>query len=157
MSEEVVGDEEELVRAVCSPDGYDPEVGVVSSQLMAGKNTSVSRSSLVPLTDHWELFRKCVEKPPARKLEMIATITVPELRAVAEAHSKEYKVKPPRVIKVVVSPNDCWTPPEGHAEIEGKISQSLATWIIRKMVYYKENGTKWGLVDDKLVEKEQAA
>lgn len=156
MSEQLVGDEEELVRAVCSPDGYDPEVSVVSSQLMAGKNTSVSRTALVPLTDHWELFRKCVEKPPARKLEMIATITVPELRAIAEAHSKEYKVKPPRVIKVVVSPNDCWTPPEGHAEIDGKISQSLGTWIIRQMRYYKENGSKWALVDDKLVEEKAA-
>jgi len=156
MSEQLVGDEEELVRAVCSPDGCDPEAGQISSQLMAGTNTSVSRSALVPVTDHWELFRKCVEKAPARKLEMIATITVPELRSIAEAHSKEYKVKPPRVINVVVSPNDCWTPPEGHAEIEGKISQSLGTWIIRQMRYYKENGTKWGLVDDKLVEEKAA-
>lgn len=155
MSEQLVGDEEELVRAVCSPDGCDPEVGRISSQLMSGKNTSVSRSALVPLTDHWELFRKCVEKPPARKLEMIATITVSDLKKIAETHSKEYKVKPPRVIKVVVSPNDCWSPREGHAEIEGKLSQGLANAIIKQLQYYKPDNSKWRFDGEKLIPEKQ--
>ena len=157
MSEQLVGDEEELVRAVCSPDGCDQEVNRITSLLMAGTNTSVSRTALVPLTDHWELFRRCVEKPPARKLEMIATITVSELKTIAEVHSKEYKVKPPRVIKVVVSPNDCWTPPEGHAEIEGKLRQSLANAIIKRMLYRKESGSKLGFDGEKLIERKDAA
>lgn len=156
MSEQPVGDEENLLRAVCSPDGCDPKVGRISSQLMAGKHTSVSRAKLIPVSDHWELFRRCVEKPPARKLEMLATITVDELRATAEAHAKEYKTAK-REITVVVRPNNCWNPAEGHAEIEGKLSQGLANSIIKRMRYLKEDGSQWCFDGEKLIEHKGAA
>ncbi len=150
MSEELVGEDEELVRAVCSPDGCDRDVGRISSVLMTGKNTSVSRTKCIPLTDHWEVFRRCVEKPDVRKLEMIATITIPDLRRMAKEHAEEFKT-PLREIKVVVKPNSCWKPPEGHAEIEGKISQGLANRIVKRMLYYKEDSSTWGFDGTKLV------
>lgn len=148
MSEQLVGDEEELVRAVCSADMKDG--GRISSVLMTGKNTSVSRTKLIPLTDHWDLFRRCVEKPDVRNLEVIATVTIPELRAIAEAHAKEFKT-PKREIKVFVKPNSCWKPAEGHAEIEGKLSQGLANSIIKKMLYHKEDKSTWNFDGGKLV------
>lgn len=154
MSEQLVGDEEELVRAVCGADMKDNDR--ISSLLMTGKDTSVSRTKLIPLADHWDLFRRCVEKPDVRKLEMIATITIPELRSIAEEHSKEFKT-PKREIKVVVKPNSCWKPPEGHAEIEGKLSQGLAQRFIKRMLYHKENGSKWDFDGQKLVEQKDAA
>lgn len=85
MSEELVGEEEELVRAVCGADMKDN--GRISSLLMTGKDTSVSRSKLISVAYHWELFRRCVEKPDVRKLEMIATISIPDMRSTAEEHS----------------------------------------------------------------------
>ena len=156
MSDQLVGEEEELVRAVCSPDGYDRDAGRISSLLMTGKNTSVSRTKLIPLQDHWELFRRCVEKPDVRKLELCATITIPELRAIAEQHAKDYNI-PKREIKVVVKPNSCWKPPDGHAEIEGRLSQGLANTIIKKLHYLKEDGSLWTFDGVRLVAQEDAA
>ena len=62
---------EDIVRAVCT-DKWDGER--VSPSLFVGENISVSRLAVVPLADHWDLFRQYVQKPPERWLERIAAL-----------------------------------------------------------------------------------
>src|SRR5690606_14133596 len=98
-----VGEREVLVRAVCT-DKYDKDKGTIAPSLMMGPDTSVSRSPLIPLHDHWEIFRRCVQKPEKeRLLELIGTIGVSRLRKVAEEHDtaegSKHEVKPGIVIR----------------------------------------------------------
>lgn len=72
----LVDPSENIVRAVCW-DKFDGER--VSPSLFTGPRTSVSRLKLIPLDDHWDLFRSHVQKPPERMLAMIAEINVGEL------------------------------------------------------------------------------
>jgi hypothetical protein len=60
---------EDIVRAVCT-DKWDGER--LSPSLFVGANISVSRPAVIPLADHWDLFRQYVQKPPERWLERIA-------------------------------------------------------------------------------------
>lgn len=53
--------EEEIVRAVCT-DKWDGER--LSPSLIVGQNLSVSRLAVIPLSDHWDLFRSYVEQAP---------------------------------------------------------------------------------------------
>ena len=149
MSEVEVGEDEGLVRAVCT-DKYDKDIGTIAPSLMMGPDTSVSRTKLIQLSDHWDLFRRCVQKPEKeRLLEVIATIDLPKLRKIAADHDAVTNSK--HDIKVVVAPNDCWKPRDGHAEIKGRISRGLANKLIKELVYHKEDKSKWASDGDKLV------
>lgn len=142
---------EELVRAVCT-DKFDKDKGTISPSLMMGPDTSVSRTKVIPLNDHWELFRRCVQKPEKeRLLVMISTIDIDSLRSVAAVHDKEASTR--HDIKVVISPNECWTPREGHAEIKGKISRGLANKLIGKLIYWKEDRSSWDYDGSKLTRR----
>lgn len=55
--------------------------------LNVGQNTSVSRLAVISFEDHWDLFRRHVQKPPARTLERIAEINVDVLQQTARSHS----------------------------------------------------------------------
>ena len=78
------------MRAV-QPDGYDRDAGRISSPADDRKEHVRKPHQLIPLQDHWELFRRCVEKPDVRKLSCVH-ITIPELRAIAEQHAKDYNI-----------------------------------------------------------------
>jgi hypothetical protein len=52
---------ENIARAICS-DKWDGER--LSPSLFVGAGTSVSRLALIPLEEHWELFRSHVQRPP---------------------------------------------------------------------------------------------
>jgi len=72
-----VGPEEDIARAICT-DKWDGER--LSPSLFVGEGTSVSRLAMIPLVDHWDLFRLYVEQPPERRLEMIGEINVGRLK-----------------------------------------------------------------------------
>lgn len=127
--------EERMVRAVCT-DKYDKAKGRISPSLMMGPDTSVSRLHVIPLTDHWELFRSHVQKPPERMLELLGVIGVGELQALGAEHI------PARDIVVEVSPDARWNPAEGHAEIKGTLTRGLANKVVQAMRYVQADGTR---------------
>ena len=109
---------EDIVRAVCT-DKWDGER--LSPSLFVGENTSVSRLAIVPLCDHWDLFREYVEKPPERRLELISEINVDRLQEFGRTHNPS--------IELTVEPKpEAWNP--AHAEIPQRITRGLANRIL---------------------------
>lgn len=109
---------EHIVRAICS-DKWDGER--LSPSLFVGENTSVSRLALIPLEDHWDMFRSYVQRPPQRILQMMGEINVGMLQEIGRAHA------PPSDLTVEPKPED-WN--SAHAEIPQKISRGLANRIL---------------------------
>ena len=109
---------EDIVRAVCT-DKWDGER--LSPSLFKGEHTSVSRLSIVPLCDHWEMFRGHVEKPPERRLELIAEINVGHLQELGRTHN-------PTIALTVEPKPELWN--EAHAEIPQNITRGLANRIL---------------------------
>lgn len=115
-------DDEDIARAICSEKGDEPRV---SPSLMRGPNTSVSRLTIAPLEQTWEVFRRNVEKPPSRKLELIATINVGTLRGLGESYRPQ-----PTKITVEAAPLEGYP---SHAIIPNKLSRGLATKIVNAL------------------------
>lgn len=112
---------EDIVRAVCT-DKWDGER--LSPSLFVGEDISVSRLAITSLADHWDLFRQYVEKPPERRLELIAEINVGRLQEIGRAHN-------PRVaLTVELKPLE-WNP--AHAEIPQRITRGLANRILPEL------------------------
>lgn len=116
---------ENIVRAVCS-DKWDGER--LSPSLFIGSGTSVSRLALIPLEEHWGMFRRHVEKPPDRKLEIIGEINVGALQELGRTHT------PAVALTVEPMPED-WNP--AHAEIVEKISRGLANRILPELTLHR--------------------
>jgi hypothetical protein len=112
---------EDIVRAVCT-DKWD---GVrLSPSLFEGENVSVSRLAVIPLADHWDLFRQYVQKPPERRLELIVEINVGRLQAIGRNKNP--------AIELTVEPRpEPWNP--AHAEIPQKITRGLANKILPEL------------------------
>lgn len=109
---------EDMVRAVCTGK-WDGER--LAPSLFVGENTSVSRLAIVSLRDHWDLFRQYVEKPPDRKLELIAEIKVGRLQELGRSHDPS--------VELTVEPKpEAWNP--AHAEIPQRITRGLANRIL---------------------------
>ncbi|MGA2659610.1 MAG: hypothetical protein ABSH34_19060 [Verrucomicrobiota bacterium] len=115
---------EDIVRAVCT-DKWDGQR--LSPSLFVGENVSVSRLAVVPLADHWDLFRQHVEKPPERWLELIAEINVGRLQAIGRSQN------PAVALTVEPKPVD-WNP--AHAEIPQKITRGLAGKILPELALH---------------------
>ena len=109
---------ENIVRAICS-DKWDGER--LSPSLFVGAGTSVSRLAIVPLEEHWDLFRNYVQRPPQRLLELIGEINVGFLQQIGRHNT------PPVELTVEPKPED-WN--RAHAEIPEKISRGLANKIV---------------------------
>jgi hypothetical protein len=101
----LISEAEDIVRAVCS-DKWDGER--LSPSLFVGSHISVSRTFILPLEDHWEIFRRHVQKP----------------RKIGQLHT------PPRELTVEACPLE-WNP--AHAEIPQKISRGLANAILPEL------------------------
>ena len=122
-----VGAEEDIVRAICT-DKWDGER--LSPSLFAGEGTSVSRLSLIPLVNHWDLFRRYVEKPPERLLEMIGEINVGRLQEIG----RNYETP----VELTVEPKPkAWN--TAHAEIPQRITRGLANRIIPELRLHCES------------------
>ena len=121
--------EEEIGKAICS-DKWDGER--LAPSLFTGTGTSVSRLAVISLEDHWDLFRRHVQKPPERLLERIGQINVGRLHEIGVAYS------PAVDLTVEAKPED-WN--RAHAEIPQKITRGLANKIIAQLAVHSPPAT----------------
>jgi hypothetical protein len=120
---------EDIAKAICS-DKFDPETGIVSPSLFKGSGSSVSRLSICPLEESWDLFRHRVEKPPQRNLTRIGIINVGRLAEIG----KNFKDNP-TTLTVEPVPLDDYP---SHAEIPEKISRGLSNELVRNLTLKQE-------------------
>ncbi len=118
--------EENVLRAICT-DKIDE--GVISPSLFKGSHTSVSLPSIIPLDDHWAVFRRGVQKPPERLLEMIGEINIGRLQEIGNTHKDR-----PTTLTVEPKPEN-WNP--AHAEIPETISRGLANKIVDALTLHR--------------------
>jgi hypothetical protein len=119
---------ENVVRAICS-DKWDGER--LAPSLFVGAGTSVSRLALIPLDEHWDLFRNYVQRPPQRMLELLGEINIGALQEIGRSYA------PPTELTVEPKPED-WNP--AHAEIPQKISRGLANKILPALKLHRAEG-----------------
>ncbi|MEY2485962.1 MAG: hypothetical protein QOH39_1610 [Verrucomicrobiota bacterium] len=120
-----VSGDEQIVRAICT-DKWDGER--LSPSLFKGQNISVGRLAIASLADHWDIFRRFVEKPPERKLELIGEIGVAKLQGLGVSHK-------PRT-DLTVEPRPIRDFPS-HAEIPQNITRGLATKIVAELTIHR--------------------
>ena len=120
--------EENILRAICT-DKIDE--GVISPSLFKGSNTSVSRPALIPLEDHWDLFRSHVQRPPERLLVSLGEINIGRLQDIGRNF-----VARPTALTVEPKPED-WNP--AHAEIPENISRGLANKIVEALTLHRQD------------------
>src|SRR5436189_1161756 len=113
--------DEDIVRAIFT-DKWDGER--IAPSLFAGENVSVSRLAVVALAEHWDMFRKHLEKPPERRLERIGEINVGRLQRIGRNYKKSID------LTVEAKPED-WNP--AHAEIPQRITRGLANQIVNAL------------------------
>jgi hypothetical protein len=118
--------DEDILRAICT-DKWDGER--LSPSLFKGKDTSVSRLALISLDDHWEMFRRNVQKPPERMLTLIGEINVGNLQELGATHET------PVALTVEQDPLD-WNP--AHAIIPQNITRGLANRIVHALKIHEE-------------------
>jgi len=109
---------EDIVRAILT-DKWDGERA--SPSLFRGQNISVSRLAVIPLADHWDMFRMRLENPPERRLKRIGEINVGYLQQIGRNY------KDPIELTVEPKPED-WN--RAHAEIPQKVTKGLSRNIV---------------------------
>ncbi len=119
---------ENIVRAICSDKGDGERL---SPSLFVGAGTSVSRLAVIPLDDHWDLFRNHVQRPPQRLLELIGEINVGTLQEIGRANA-------PRIELTVEPKPEDWN--LAHTEIPQKISCGLANRILPALRVHGPHG-----------------
>jgi hypothetical protein len=127
MPRERCDDDEQVVRAICSPYDYDPDKKRINSSLFRTSNISLSRLSILDLPKIIEIFRRDFEKPDSsKKLELCGEINVKDLRNIAKTNEIDLWVE---IDELPENP--------AHAVIPLKItSRSLATKIIKALVLH---------------------
>ena len=120
----LVAPNEDIVRAILT-EKWDGQRA--SPSLFRGENVSVSRLALVPLADHWDIFRMRLENPPERRLERIGEINVGQLQQIG----RDYK--DPIELTVEPKPED-WN--RAHAEIPQKITKGLSRKIVNALTLH---------------------
>jgi len=112
---------EDIVRAICT-DKWDGQR--LAPSLFTGDNTSVSGLSVLPLNDHWDMFRQHVQRPPERLLALIGEINVGHLQQIGLGYKQP--------IELTVEPDPLeWKP--AHPIIPQEITRGLANQIIRAL------------------------
>lgn len=125
MGRPLVPDGENIPRGVFSTECDD--VRGPFSSVFTGGNVSVSRPLLIPLEQHWDLFRRHVAKPPRRTLKFILEINVGLMRAMGRQHDAK-----PTDIHVEEDPVD-WN--QAHAIIVEDLPKGLAPkGLARKLI-----------------------
>lgn len=112
-------------------DSYKWDGERLSPSLFVGAGISVSRLALASMNEHWSLFRSHVQRPPERRLELIAEVNVGKLQTIGAAHV------PPVALTVEPKPED-WNP--AHAEIPQRISRGLANRILPELKLHFPTG-----------------
>ncbi|HWY50666.1 MAG TPA: hypothetical protein VNW72_04210 [Chthoniobacterales bacterium] len=111
---------EDIVRAILT-EKWDGERA--SPSLFKGSNISVSRLAVIPLSDHWDIFRQ-LENPPERRLQRIGEINTGALQKIG----RDYK--DPIELRVEPKPEE-WN--KAHAEIPEKITKGLSRKIVNAL------------------------
>ncbi len=127
MAQPLVPDQENILRGVFSNE-CDEQRGRFSS-VFTGGNVSVSRPKLIPLEQHWDLFRRHVAKPPQRVLMFFLEINVGHLRGLGRDHTDR-----PIQIHVREDPLS-WNP--AHALIIEDLPRGLAKKAIRDSIRHE--------------------
>ena len=116
------------MRAICSPDHYDPVEDRPAPSLFKGRNVSLSRLKIISLEEHWDLFRRHVQKPH-RKLELIGEILVGQLQEIGRTYEPA-----PTKLTVEEAPLE-WNP--AHAEVPQNITRGLANKILPALTIHR--------------------
>jgi hypothetical protein len=117
--------DEDIARAIFT-DKWDGER--IAPSLFTGANVSVSRLAVIPLVEHWDMFRKHLERPPERRLELIGEINVGHLQELGRHYQ--------RPIELAVEPKpEEWN--RAHAEIPQRITRGLATQIVNALKQHR--------------------
>ena len=120
-----VGPHEDIVRAICT-EKWDGTRAAPS--LFKGESVSVSRLAIIPLSEHWEIFRNRFENPPERQLERIGEINVGDLQKIGRNY------KNPIDLTIEPRPED-WN--RAHAEIPQRITRGLANEILKSLKLHR--------------------
>ena len=115
---------EDIAKAICL-DKFDPMTGQISASLFKDQGCSVSRLSVCPIEETWDLFRQKVEKPPLRTLQRIGVINVGKLQDIGTGFTPN-----PTALTVVAVPLDGYP---SHAEIPQKITRGLSNEIVKNL------------------------
>jgi hypothetical protein len=118
--------DEDIVRAIFT-DKWDGTR--IAPSLFTGANVSVSRLAVIPLSEHWDMFRKHLERPPERRLERIGEVNVGRLQRIGLGYKK------PIDLTVEAKPKD-WNP--AHAEIPQRITRGLANQIVNTLKLHRQ-------------------
>jgi hypothetical protein len=118
-----VAPNEDVVRAILT-DKWDAQAKRVSPSLFRGQNISVSRLAIIPLVDHWDMFRMRLENPPERRLERIGEIEVGHLQQIGRDYADQIE------LTVEPKPED-WN--RAHAEIPQKVTKGLSRKIVNAL------------------------
>ena len=117
---------EHVLRAICS-DKWDGER--LAPSLFKGSNVSLGRLAVASLAEHWDIFRRFVEKPPERKLELIGEIEVAQLQHLGRSHRSA-------PTELTVEPKPLKDFPS-HAVIPQNITRGLASKIVDALVIHQ--------------------
>jgi hypothetical protein len=93
--------------------------------------TSVSRLTVCPLAETWDLFRQRVEKPPQRNLARIGVINIGHLAEIG----RNFKDNP-TTLTVEAVPLDGYP---SHAEIPQQITRGLSYEIVKNLTLKEES------------------
>lgn len=116
--------DEVVVRAITDPAHYDPVNNELSSSLFKGDNTSVSKTSITPLNELIDIFKRDLEGG-SQTLRATCSLTV---RQIEESGHDD---KHPKVIYVECDPLEN---NPAHAEIKGAtITRGIARKLIKVM------------------------
>ena len=132
MPREKLAGEEDIVRAILNAH-WDVENNRWSSELFKGENISVSRLSILPLREIFEIFDNELGIPP-RSVIFAGEINIANLQAIAQ----NYVSKP---TKLTVE-EDALPTNKAHAEIPEKITRGLAFEIIKGLKLHPNNPEK---------------
>lgn len=122
-----VSPEENILRAIHSA-WWDVQTDRKYSSIFKGENISVSRLSVLSLSELFSIFRADLDTSPNGAIVGAGEINVGRLREIARNHTVQLDL---RVEKAPLPENSA------HAEIPQKISKGLANTIIRELLFHR--------------------
>lgn len=124
--------EENVLRAIHTAH-WDERNKRWSSELFKGKNTSVSRLSILRLAELFAIFHQELDSPPKNRFIIGAgEINVGQLQEIGRNY------QPPIELTVEEAPT---VSNPAHGEIPQKISRPLAFIIIRALIIHRDSFT----------------
>ncbi|MFN0139365.1 MAG: hypothetical protein ACKVQW_04670 [Pyrinomonadaceae bacterium] len=127
MARPEVSHHENIVRAIHSA-WWDIHANRGFSSVFKGQNNSVSRLSILNLTQLFEIFHTELDSSPNGQIVGAGEINVGRLIEIGQQHIKPIEL----TVEEAPLPEN-----RAHAEIPQKISKGLANSIIRELSFHK--------------------